>query len=190
MHSPITVIVGLGNPGPEYAHTYHNAGVLALGHLRMMFKDLTPQKSSSASLYTYERLGPYILITPKTFMNEAGEAVRKALIALKKNPDELLVIHDETDLPLGKARIDFGRGAAGHRGVASVIERLGTKDFWRLRLGVRKETGLPAETSAAEGARRVKAGDFVLRSMSKADEAAIYLASDGAIKKLIENDTP
>lgn len=183
MNAPITIIVGLGNPGPEYAHTYHNAGILGLERLAHIL-ETDPKKPSSASLYTYRRLGPYILITPKTFMNESGEAVRKALLSFKKSPEELLVIHDETDLPLGAARLDFGRGAAGHRGVHSIIERLGTKDFWRLRLGVRKEAGPSQETG------RVKAGDFVLRKMSKIDETAIYSAFDETIKKLIENVTP
>ncbi len=99
-------------------------------------------------------------------MNESGSAVARPL---RTSPSTLLLIHDDSDLPLGSYRLMFGRGAAGHHGVESVIKALGTKEFWRLRVGVR-----PSLPKSAKGdASRLPAGRFVLRPMSKTAETAV-----------------
>lgn len=134
----ITLVVGLGNPGERYARTYHNAGRIAM---RALEEDRTPFAPRTRFIVT------------DTYMNESGLAVKRALRA---KPSALLVVHDDADLPIGSYRLVFARGAAGHHGVESIIRALGTKEFWRLRIGIRP----PAMKNA-------KADSFVLRPMSK-----------------------
>jgi len=119
------LIVGLGNPGKKYEKTRHNIGFRVLDELRSL------------------NLKMVILEKPKTFMNLSGKAV-KSLIAKYKIPTtNLWVIHDDIDLPLGKIRIVKNRGAAGHKGVESIIKELGTKNFVRFRIGICPKTGKP-----------------------------------------------
>ena len=146
----IKLVVGLGNPGRRYARTYHNAGRLAV------------RTFSDASAIGFAP-GPHFL-NPEAFMNESGPAVKRAL---RTKPKTLLVVHDDTDLPLGSYRLAFGRGAAGHHGVESVIRALGTKEFWRLRIGIRPPS-----------LKNAKADAFVLRPMSKTAEAAVRNAAE------------
>lgn len=117
-------IFGLGNPGIEYEHTRHNIGARVLGAL-------TEQGNKNKNKVT--------LVRPTTFMNQSGETVVK-IIKNKKTAANLIVIHDDLDLPLGKFKISFGRGAGGHRGVESIIKKLKTKDFIRLRVGIAPTT--------------------------------------------------
>jgi PTH1 family peptidyl-tRNA hydrolase len=100
---------------------------------------------------------------------------------LKTKISEILLVHDDSDLPLGTFKFSFGRGAAGHHGVESAIAALRSSDFWRLRIGVRGD--------APQGARR-KAGEFVLRTMTAAEEKTIYRAFDDAMTKLIVKERP
>ncbi len=114
------LIVGLGNPGKKYKNTRHNFGFQVIDALKIKNEKI-------------------ILFKPQTFMNESGQAVKK-LIAKHQLPiSNLLVVHDDIDLPLGTIKLVKNRGAAGHKGVQSIIDALGTKDFHRLRLGIRPE---------------------------------------------------
>lgn len=169
----VKLLVGLGNPGKEYEHTYHNAGALFATYVR---RGSGAGKVTQAPLFTALRSENLWTVTTKTFMNESGRAVRAALAARKFRPDALLVAHDDSDIPLGEFKFAFGRGAAGHRGVASVIATLGTNRFWRLRIGVRHEPG--------------KAGSFVLRQISSIHGETLVAVFAGAYRKLTENDTP
>ncbi len=170
----VKLIVGLGNPGEEYRATYHNAGALFAAFAEEAGG--AAQSRKKGTLYAASRIGARWIATPRTFMNESGRAVRAALVAHNTRPEKLLVAHDDSDLPLGEYRLAFGRGAAGHRGVASVITTLGTNQFWRLRIGIRKRPG--------------KAGSFVLRPMSTADRETLYSVFTGAYEKLTENEKP
>ncbi len=156
---PIRVVVGLGNPGEEYEHTYHNVGILFLRELETMCEAVP--KIHSLKKFEYSKIGSQVLARPCTFMNESGEAVREVLRFFKETPDHLLVVHDDSDLLLGTYKIDFGRGTAGHRGVASIIGLLHTKNFYRLRIGIRPPT--------LEGGKRMKASEFVLKKIKKRD---------------------
>lgn len=168
--SRFKLIAALGNPGAEYAGTYHNAGMMALDALlpEAHFKQMDGQ-------WSYTKEGGTVFVKPLTYMNESGRAVRAAADYFKIAPDEILIVHDESDLPLGECKLQFGRGAAGHNGINSVIQELGTQDFWRLRIGIRKEEG--------------KAGDFVLKPMAKKDREAIYEAL-GVQRNGTENTKP
>lgn len=156
---PIRMVVGLGNPGEKYEHTYHNVGALFVRELETMCEAVS--KIHSSKKFGYSKIGSQVLISPHTFMNESGDAVREVLRFFKETPNHLLVVHDDSDLFLGTYKIDFGRGAAGHRGVASIINLLHTKKFYRLRIGIR----LPP----SEGEKRMKASEFVLKKIKKRD---------------------
>ncbi len=170
----IQLIIGLGNPGREYEHTYHNVGTMFLEYLEHQTQKKAAMKHRP--LFSYTRVGGRILAHPKTFMNESGFAAHYAMKFFKIKAASLLVVHDESDIPLGTFRIQFGRGPAGHRGVASIIEHLGTTDFFRLRIGTRTRPG--------------KAGVFVLRAIDRKQKEILYGVFDKAIKKLTENVTP
>ena len=150
------LIIGLGNPGKQYEKTYHNAGFLFIQYLM----DKKPANSEF-------RIQNSELLKSDVYMNESGKFVAKILKKHGVKPKEILIVHDDSDIELGKYKISFGRGSAGHRGVESIIKLLGTKNFWRLRIGIRKtsrkKAGLPAE------AYRAKAGELVLKKISKKD---------------------
>ncbi len=126
-------IVGLGNPGGEYEQTRHNAGRAAVEYFAKKNDFPDWQKNSNLqSIVSLEKVGEekVMLVLPETFMNNSGRAVKNL------SAKNLIVLHDDIDLPLGKFKISYGRGSGGHKGVESVIRALKTKDFWRMRIGV------------------------------------------------------
>jgi PTH1 family peptidyl-tRNA hydrolase len=132
-------VVGLGNPGPEYARTRHNVGFEVARVLADRWQ-LPKPKSKYAGLFTEGRAGPggprVALLTPQTYMNEAGRSVGPARGALKVPLERVLVIHDEIDLPFSDVRVRVGGGLAGHNGLKSLKASLGSADFARVRVGV------------------------------------------------------
>lgn len=133
------LIIGLGNPGKEYEETRHNLGFAAADHLQEKWNfspwklDKKNESLVAPGVWGKEKV---LLIKPQTFMNRSGEAVRKIVFSRKVSHQNILVIHDELDLPLNKIRISFGRSSAGHKGVESISLALGTKDYWRIRIGI------------------------------------------------------
>lgn len=152
------MLVGLGNPGKEFENTYHNVGALALHEIadRLEGEGTPITFGAHKNLFRYAKVQNIILIFPLTFMNGSGKAVKEAIKKFGISPKDLTVIHDESDLPLGAYRESKGRGAAGHRGVQSIIDALHTNQFTRVRIGVRED--------GAEK-RREKASVFVLRTV-------------------------
>jgi PTH1 family peptidyl-tRNA hydrolase len=139
--------VGLGNPGPAYVRTRHNAGFLLVAHLAAAH-GLALRQQRHGAVIVEGRIGARrcLLVLPQTFMNRSGESVRRALSFAGLGPESLLVVHDDMDLPLGRLRLRRGGGAGGHRGIASILEHLGTPEFARLKIGVgRPPEGVPAE---------------------------------------------
>jgi len=142
-----TIIVGLGNPGPQYERTRHNAGFLLVGELAAAHDIRLSQQRHGA------RVGDggigarrCLLALPQTYMNRSGDSVRRMLSFTGLDPGSLVVVHDDMDLPLGRLRLRRGGGAGGHRGIASILEHLGSPDFIRLKIGVgRPPAGVPAE---------------------------------------------
>lgn len=136
--SAIRLIVGLGNPGREYETTRHNAGYWWVDELarlqNLSFKSEAKFHGLTArgQLHGHEML----LLKPQTFMNVSGRAVGALAQFYKIVPAEMLVVHDELDLPPGVARLKLGGGHGGHNGLKDIIAHLGSKDFWRLRLGI------------------------------------------------------
>ncbi|HET7049608.1 MAG TPA: aminoacyl-tRNA hydrolase [Solirubrobacteraceae bacterium] len=146
------LIVGLGNPGSEYAGTRHNIG-FEVANLLAQRWDLPRAKSKYRGLLTEGRTGPggprVAILLPQTYMNEAGQSVSPARGAMKLDLDRVLVVHDEIDLPFGEIRTRTGGGLAGHNGLKSLKQGLGSPDFMRVRIGVGRPPTTDPERVAA-----------------------------------------
>lgn len=165
------VIVGLGNPGPEYKKTRHNVGFWTL---ELLAERWTTRLSRHAFLaLTGEaqwRGEKILLVQPQTYMNRSGESVARIRDFYRLDLSDLIVIHDDLDLPLGRVRIKRGGGGAGgNRGIASLIEALGSKDFVRVKIGIGRPPG------------RQDSAHFVLQPFTQQEEAFILPAVDRAI---------
>ena len=135
----VKLVVGLGNPGPEYAASRHNAGFMVIERLLESFPEgrFVEYRTASSRLYAGRfRRRPLYLQQPLTFMNLSGEAVAKAAGRLQLEPSEILVVSDDLELPLGRLRLRRGGSDGGHNGLKSVISELGSADVRRLRLGI------------------------------------------------------
>lgn len=172
------IIIGLGNPGKKYERTRHNLGFLVLDK---MAKNLDPEngfkenkKLKSAIVKIKTRNRAIILAKPQTFMNLSGEAAEYILSFYKAKPENLLVIHDDMDLPLGKIRFSQSSGPAGHNGVRSIIDTLKTNNFTRLRIGTAPDNN---------GADRGK--NFVLGKFTAEEKIKIKKAIETAAKAAI-----
>jgi PTH1 family peptidyl-tRNA hydrolase len=134
----IRLLVGLGNPGPEYEATRHNAGFWWLDEVaRSLRATLTPERSYYGLVARVNRPeGPIWLLEPMTFMNLSGKSVAALARFFKIAPDEILIAHDELDLMPGQVKIKLGGSHAGHNGLKDIHAQLGSGDYWRLRLGI------------------------------------------------------
>lgn len=152
------LIVGLGNPGPRYARTRHNVGFMVCERLLEQYDLGKPKRKYNARI-AEGRLGPggpkVAVLMPETFMNESGNAVGPARGELHLDADHVVAVHDEIDFPFGRVESRRGGGAAGHNGLKSVREALGTTDFRRVRVGV----GRP-DTTDPEIVSRYVLGSF------------------------------
>lgn len=166
----IRLIVGLGNPGKEYERTRHNAGFWLLERFAAQeHVALRKDTRYQALVGRHEASGAW-LVMPQSFMNASGRAVQMLAGFFKIPATDILVVHDELDFAPGAARIKQGGGIAGHNGLKDISQRLGTHDYWRLRIGI----GHPGDKDAV--------ADYVLHKPSAEDREAI----DGAIGRAIE----
>jgi PTH1 family peptidyl-tRNA hydrolase len=164
-------VVGLGNPGSRYAETRHNAGFLLIDRLARQHGAVLTARRHQAAWAEIELAGERtLLIEPLAYMNRSGPPVAAFAADLGIAPDAILVAHDELDLPAGRIRLKRGGGTAGHRGLESLVEALGTRDFARLRIGIGRP---PGEEPVV---------DFVLASFA-ADERTVL---DGALDAVLE----
>jgi PTH1 family peptidyl-tRNA hydrolase len=138
------LIVGLGNPGKEYQQTRHNFGFLVLDNLATKKKITWSEDKNSQALLAQDQEAneKIILCQAQTFMNNSGEAVQKIKKFYKIKNEDIIVIYDDLDLPMGMIRIAAKRSSGGHNGVESIIKHLNSTDFIRLRLGIGPQTGL------------------------------------------------
>ncbi len=146
----LALLVGLGNPGKEYEQTRHNFGFLAIDSLLETFARFGNISLISGKKHNYELWqadlsgkvnGRVLLMKPLTFMNKSGEAVQPVAHFYHIIPANILVLHDELDIAFGKMKLKVGGGNAGHNGLKSIQQHLGTPEFYRLRLGIEKPTG-------------------------------------------------
>lgn len=131
------LIVALGNPGQKYDKTKHNTGFMALDHY-LNKNNLTLDKDKFEGFWTKQKINgeDVILLEPQTYMNDSGKSVAQVANFFKIKPEDILVIHDDMDMPIGKIRIRKSGKSGGHNGIKSIIACLGTSDFNRLKIGI------------------------------------------------------
>lgn len=141
------LLVGLGNPGSQYAGTRHNVGFAALETLGRRH-DVDINRKRFSSLVGRGRIGgvDVLMIQPQSYMNLSGGPVRRFMDFYKGSPEDVLVLHDDMDVEIGRLKVSARGGAGGHKGIASIIEHLGTSEFARIKIGV----GRPPSGRAAE----------------------------------------
>ncbi len=169
----IRLVVGLGNPGKEYERTRHNAGFWLVERFAQA-SGFNLRKDPKFKALVGKNAGGAWFLLPQSFMNLSGQPVQMLAGFFKIKPEEVLVVHDELDFAPGVARIKQGGGIAGHNGLRDISQRLGSHDYWRLRLGVGKP---PA---GADGA------DYVLQKPAAEDKAAIDQAIERSLQVLPE----
>ena len=160
---PIQLIVGLGNPGEKYARTRHNAGYWWVDAIAEAKRAAWKKETKFSGWTTKVEEGgcEFVLLKPSTYMNESGRSVSALMRFFKIEPDALLVIHDELDLPPGVVKLKKGGGTGGHNGLTDIVDALGTKEFWRLRVGI----GHPGDKDLV--------ADYVLDKARRAEQDAI-----------------
>lgn len=170
----IKLLVGLGNPGPQYEATRHNAGFWWVdGAARQMGTQLSMDRACFGLVGRMNRpQGPVWLLQPQTYMNLSGKSVAALARFFKIAPQEILVVHDELDLPPGQMKLKHSGGHAGHNGLRDIHAQLGSADYWRLRLGI-GHPGVKAEVA-----------DYVLRKPPADERQAIERAIDDSLKQL------
>ena len=173
------VIVGLGNPGREYEHTRHNVGWWLLDHLHRRWQFDGWKKDGDALTCTgLVGTKKVKLVKPQTYMNLSGDSVQPAAAFLKVAPANVVVVHDELDLPWKDVRLKVGGGHAGHNGLRSIIQRLGTPEFTRVRVGIgRPPPGFKGDVA-----------DFVLQdfdAMERAELPDVVDRAAAAVEKVV-----
>jgi len=193
------VIVGLGNPGAEYEHTRHNAGFDALDHVaqevgatywkttcgclaaegKLRMPDVQVELEDGTIQRTPGEVVDVVVAKPQSFMNRSGGPVQKLLAEYNATPEDLIVIHDDLDLEPGRCRVKLGGGHAGHNGMKSIFEKLGTREFYRVRIGIGHPPGRkPVEDYVLELPRKEEAELFGVACATAAD-AAVFLLREG-----------
>ena len=169
MPSALRLIVGLGNPGAEYTETRHNAGFWFCERLARELNVSFARESRYQGFVANARAQNLWLLMPQTFMNRSGQSVQALMHFYRIAPDEMLVVHDELDIPPGQLRLKFGGGLGGHNGLKDITAHLGTQDYWRLRIGI----GHPGD--------RNDVVNYVLKPPRKEEAGEIEAAIDRAL---------
>ena len=172
-------IVALGNPGEKYANTRHNVGWMAMDHCleKLCLPNLV--ESSQFSGHTCHGMivgEEVIVLCPTTFMNNSGSAVEK--LVPKDEVEKLVVVHDDIDLPFGEVKIGKGRGAGGNKGVQSIMDKLGSKDFVRVRIGIAPKSFWTGKVKRPEGGGPLER--FVLKPFSSTEKKQLPEVFDKA----------
>jgi PTH1 family peptidyl-tRNA hydrolase len=175
------LVVGLGNPGPRYAGNRHNVGAMVLDQLAGEVRERLSSHRSRAQVAEVRlapsggRPGPRLVLARTTsYMNESGGQVSGLLRFFRVPPEQLLVVHDELDIPFGELRLKRGGGEGGHNGLRSVSQSIGTKDYCRLRVGIGRPPG------------RTDAADFVLRDFSPTERKELSLVVAEAAEAVLD----
>lgn len=178
----IRMVAGLGNPGEEYADTRHNAGFHAIDELARQagvtyWKAQLGAEVATINVRDDEAEGgrrEVVLVKPQSYMNTSGGPISKLCAQYKVKPEELLVIHDELDIPAGDVRVKVGGGHAGHNGLRSIIDKLGSRDFSRIRAGIGNPPGrMPVADFVLKQLRSREAEDFEVMTHQAAEAAAL-----------------
>lgn len=171
------LIVGLGNPGLFYANNRHNIGYMCVKRFARDYKIRLNKKQGLARIGMGEIDGEKVVLArPQTFMNESGEAVIRLVDRYKIGNSDLIVIHDDLDLPVGKIRLRRGRGSGGHKGIESIIGCLGKGDFYRVRVGI----GRPDIPESSDIDKEQAVIDYVLTGFTREEKKIV----DGVIPEV------
>ena len=182
------LIAGLGNPGRIYAHNRHNIGFMCVSHFAKTQGIRFDKKQGQARIGTGEVVGSKLIVArPQTHMNLSGESIGRLAKKFNINLDDLMVIHDDLDLPLGKIRIRQGGSSGGHKGIDSIITRLGSQDFTRIRVGIGRPTTFEGSVEDKEAdIIAYVLTDFtpderktVTQVIPKVSQAILYLLTEG-----------
>jgi len=170
----LKLIVGLGNPEQRYNSTRHNVGFWVLDNLAKNFsKDFVIQKKYESEFFEYEyNAKNFHIMKPLSYINNSGVPIKKFIKNKNIDAENILIIYDDLDLDVGKIRLKLGGGSGGHNGLNSIIEQIGSKNFWRLRIGI----GKPHDKD--------KVIDYVLGKPTKEDKDTIYKCIDVIIKEI------
>ena len=177
----IRLVAGLGNPGDEYANTRHNAGFRAIDMLGERlgagyWKSQCGAEVAVVRVRGEEGPREVVLAKPQSYMNTSGGPISKLCAQYKVSVEELLVIHDELDIPAGDVRIKVGGGHAGHNGLRSIIDKMGSRDFSRVRVGIGNPPGrMPVADFVLKQLRSREAEDFDETTVRAAEAAATAL---------------
>ena len=166
------LIVGLGNPGFLYARNRHNIGFMCVSHLAKVHDITFDRKQGAARTGIGHIAGNKTVVArPQTYMNASGESVHALLQRLNVTPADLIVIHDDLDLPVGKIRLRLGGSSGGHKGIDSIISHIGTRDFYRIRVGIgRPDGGESSEAAKEEAVIAYVLSDFASEEKKIIDE--------------------
>jgi PTH1 family peptidyl-tRNA hydrolase len=183
------LIVGLGNPGRGYAHNRHNIGFMCLSYFARKQGIRFDRKRGKARIGVGEVAGgEVILAKPRTFMNLSGQSVSRLVCGFNIALDDLLIVHDDLDLPLGKIRLRRGGSSGGHKGVDSIIFSLGNQSFPRLRVGIGRPDTVENPTESGEGVISYVLSDFtpeekrvVSQVIPEVSEAILCILTEGLL---------
>ncbi len=183
------IIVGLGNPGEEYSDTRHNAGWMAVEHFAKKHdaSEWKEEKKAMAIVAKGE-MGKHtaVYVLPTTYMNKSGAAVSKYILG-PKMAKNLVVLHDDMDLPLGRIKVSFGKNSGGHRGIESVMKAIKSKEFTRIRIGVSPENakGVAKKPTGEEAVLKFIVGKF--KPAELVEMKTIFKKTDEALATIIED---
>lgn len=184
------IVVGLGNPGQKYEETWHNLGRLAVlnWQKKVGFADFRLERkfNSLVSKGSFEKK-EILLALPETFMNKSGQSLGKIISFYKMRATNLIVVHDDADLQKGEIRISENRGTAGHKGLDSIVGVLKTKNFTRIRIGVRPKNYVPGSKSLERFVLKKFTKDeekIVAEVIKKTNEAIEMILRDGVVKSM------
>ena len=180
MADGLKIVIGLGNPGTKYSGTRHNIGFMALERMASSAGFTFRQQTKLHGLAAETGVGDQRLrlLMPQTYMNDSGRSIRAALDWYGFAPEQLLVLVDDMDIPLGRLRLRAQGGAGGHNGLRSTIQHLGSQVFPRLRIGI----GAPAENPEE---RRAKTVSHVLGSFSQSEQTSVDAVLDGVLEAVV-----
>lgn len=182
------IIVGLGNPGKDYENTWHNVGFLALDEFikENNFPELSLNKKFTAEISENKFHGEKIIIAkPHTYMNESGKSVKKLMDFYKASANDFIIIHDDVDLAIGRIKISFDRGSAGHKGVQSIFTETGKENFIRVRIGISPQKG-KGNKAIATVLRKISGSEKIQikKSIKNTAEAIITIIDSGIEKAM------
>jgi PTH1 family peptidyl-tRNA hydrolase len=180
------LVAGLGNPGPEYAHNRHNVGFMVADRLREKLRGAGAFREKFSGELAKGSLGnqEVVVLRPHTFMNRSGRSVQAAAAFFQIAVQDIVVVHDDLDLPWQTVRVKVGGGSGGHNGLKSVTEQLGSPDYLRVRLGI----GRPADTASAGSSERWVLSDF--SEMESRELPDVLDRAVRAVETILEKGAP